>query len=102
MPIPRLHPDPRQDRVPDFDASIGLALVQVTGVVLRYASYEREIKGTIAATCRRTGSACLIMPDTCPGQPTTQRLAYSGPGRSRYPKAEDPPQTGQLDDTSFS
>lgn len=37
---------------------------------------------TDAATGRQIGSACLIMPDTCPDQPTARCLACSGRGSS--------------------
>jgi len=51
---------------------------------------------TDAATGRQIGSACLIMPDTCPDQPTARCLACSGRGSSVPWKADDPLQSGCL------
>ena len=41
-----------------------------------------DVGMTGAATGLQIGSECLIMPDTCPDQPTGRRLACSGRGRS--------------------
>jgi hypothetical protein len=44
----------------------------------RYTSAPQMMTG--AVTGPQIGSECLVMPDTCPGQPTARRLACSARG----------------------